>query len=97
MDHDGTLRRRRLAWRAGWPSLRVRLATAAAGLLAAGAVVIVLAGGAATREQLTRQAGQELRGYALQLAASPSCSRRSPRIRRGPRGWSAPPGGRRAC
>jgi hypothetical protein len=71
MDHDGTLGRRRAAWRAGWPSLRVRLATAAAGLLAAGAVVIVLAGGAATRDQLTRQAGQELRGYALQLARQP--------------------------
>jgi hypothetical protein len=71
MDHDGTLGRRRVAWRAGWPSLRVRLAAAAAGLLAAGAVVIVLAGGAATREQLTRQAGQELRGYAVQLARQP--------------------------
>jgi hypothetical protein len=71
MDHDGTLWRRRVAWRAGWPSLRVRLATAAAGLVAAAAVVIVLAGGTATRAQLTRQAGQELRGYALQLGRHP--------------------------
>jgi hypothetical protein len=71
MDHHGTPRGRRVAWRAGWPSLRVRLATAAAGLVAAGAVVIVLAGGTATRAQLTRRAGQELRGYALQLARHP--------------------------
>jgi len=71
MDQDGMLRRRRAARRAGRPSLRVRLAAAAAGLLAAGAVAIVLAGGVATREQLTRQARQELHGYALQLTRHP--------------------------
>jgi hypothetical protein len=71
MDQDGMLRRRRAARRAGWPSLRVRLAAAAAGLLAVGAAAIVLAGGVATREQLTRQARQELRGYAVQLSRQP--------------------------
>jgi hypothetical protein len=71
MDQDGMLRRRRAACRAGWPSLRVRLAAAAAGLLAVGAVAIVLAGGVAIREQLTRQARQELRGYAVQLSRQP--------------------------
>jgi hypothetical protein len=71
MDQDGMLRRRRAARWAGRPSLRVRLAAAAAGLLAVGAVAIVLAGGVATRDQLTRQARLELRGYAFQLSRHP--------------------------
>lgn len=86
------VRRRRVAWRARRPSLRVRLAAAAAGLLAAGAVVIVLAGGVATREHLTRQAGQELRGYALQLARHPFLLTPFSRDAPGPPGLIGPAG-----
>ena len=53
-----------------WP-LRARLAAAAVCLLAAGAGIIVVAAGVATRDHLTRQAGQQLRGYAGQLARHP--------------------------
>jgi two-component system OmpR family sensor kinase len=49
----------------------VRLAAAVTCLLAAGAVIIVVAGGLATRDHLIRQARQELRGYAGQLARHP--------------------------
>ena len=86
------LRRRRAARRAGRPSLRVRLAAAAAGLLAVGAVVIVLAGGEATRDQLTRQARLELRGYALQLTRHPFLLTPLSQAPPGPSGLIAPPG-----
>jgi len=87
------LRRRRAARWAGRPSLRVRLAAAAAGLLAVGAVVIVLAGGVATRDQLTRQARLELRGYALQLSRHPFLLTPLSQAAPGPSGLIAPPGG----
>jgi signal transduction histidine kinase len=93
MDQDGMLRRGRAARRPGRPSLRVRLAAAAAGLLAVGAVVIVLAGGVATRDQLTRQARQELRGYALQLSRHPFLLTPFSQAAPGPPGLVAPGGG----
>ncbi len=68
MGQDGSPRRKLLTWR---PPLRVRLAAVAVCLLAAGAGIIVVAGGLATRNHLTRQAGQQLRGYAGQLARHP--------------------------
>jgi hypothetical protein len=92
MDQDGMQRRRRAARRAGRLSLRVRLAVAAASLLAVGAVVIVLAGGVATRDQLTRQARLELRGYALQLSRHPFLLTPLSRAAPGPSGLIAPPG-----
>jgi signal transduction histidine kinase len=92
MDQDGMLRRRRAARRPGPVSLRVRLAAAAAGLLAVGAVVIVLVGGEATRDQLTRQARLELRGYALQLSHHPFLLTPLSQAARGPSGLITPPG-----
>jgi hypothetical protein len=92
MDQDGMLRRRRAARRPGPVSLRVRLAAAAAGLLAVGAVVIVLAGGVATRDQLTRQARLELRGYALQLSRHPFLLTPLSQAAPGPSGLITPPG-----
>jgi two-component system OmpR family sensor kinase len=71
MSQDALPRRRRPGWRPGRPSLTVRLAAAVTCLLAAGAVIIVVAGGLATRDHLIRQARQELRGYAGQLARHP--------------------------
>ena len=71
MSQDALPRRRRPGWRPGRPSLTVRLAAAVTCLLAAGAVIIVVAGGLATRDHLMRQARQELRGYAGQLARHP--------------------------
>lgn len=68
MGQDGSPRRKLLTWR---PPLSVRLAAVAVCLLAAGAGIIVVAGGLATRNHLTRQAGQQLRGYAGQLARHP--------------------------
>jgi hypothetical protein len=49
----------------------VRLVAVAVCLLAAGAGIIVVAGVSATRSHLTRQAGQQLRGYAGELASRP--------------------------
>ena len=49
----------------------MRLAAVAVCLLAAGAAIIVVAGGLATRDTLVREAGQQLRGYAEQLARYP--------------------------
>jgi len=49
----------------------VRLAAVAVCLLAAGAGIIVGAGGLATRDALVREAGQQLRVYAGQLARFP--------------------------
>jgi hypothetical protein len=92
MDQDGMLRRRRAARRPGPVSLRVRLAAAAAGLLAVGAVVIVLVGGEATRDQLTRQARLELRGYALQLSHHPFLLTPLSQAAPGPSGLITPPG-----
>lgn len=92
MDQDGLLRRKRASWRPGRPSLRVRLAAVATGLLAAGAVVIVLAAGLATRENLIRQAGQELRGDALQLARHPFLLMPFSQAAPGPAGLIAPAG-----
>jgi hypothetical protein len=92
MDQDGVPRRSRAARRAGRVSLRVRLAAAAAGLLAVGAVVIVLAGGVATRDQLTRQARQELRGYAFQLSRHPFLLTPFSPAPSGPSGLIAPAG-----
>ena len=86
------LRRRRAARRAGRPSLRVRLAAAAAVLLAVGAVVIVLSGGVATRDQLTRQARLELRGYAFQLSRHPFLLTPFSQAPSGPSGLIAPAG-----
>jgi two-component system OmpR family sensor kinase len=71
MSQDVLPRRRRPGWRPGRPSLTVRLAATVTCLLAAGAAVIVVAGGLATRDHLTRQARQELRGYAGQLTRHP--------------------------
>ena len=71
MSQDGLLWRKFLAWRPGRPSLTVRLAAAAVCLLAAGAAIIVVAGGLVTRDDLMRQGGQQLRGYAGQLARHP--------------------------
>ncbi len=71
MSQDAQPRRRLAGWRPGRPSLTVRLAAAVTCLLAAGAVIIVVAGGLATRDHLMRQARQELRGYAGQLARHP--------------------------
>ena len=85
--------RRRHAGRwAGRPSLRVRLAAAAASLLAVGAVAIVLAGGVATRDQLTRQARLELRGYAFQLSRHPFLLTPFSQAPSGPSGLIAPAG-----
>jgi signal transduction histidine kinase len=92
MDQDGMLRRRRAARRPGPVSLRVRLAAAAASLLAVGAVVIVLAGGEATRDQLTRQARLELRSYALQLSRHPFLLTPLSQAAPGPSGLITPPG-----
>jgi hypothetical protein len=92
MDQDGMLRRRRAARRPGPVSLRVRLAAAAAGLLAVGAVVIVLAGGEATRDQLTHQARLELHGYALQLSRHPFLLTPLSQVAPGPSGLITPPG-----
>lgn len=86
------LRRRRAGRRAGRAPLRVRLAAAAAGLLAVGAVVIVLAGGVAARDQLTRQARLELRGYALQLSRHPFLLTPLSQAAPGPSGLITPPG-----
>ena len=71
MSQDALPRRRRPGWRPGRPSLTVRLAAAVSCLLAAGAVIIVVAGGLATRDHLTQQARHELHGYAGQLARHP--------------------------
>ena len=49
----------------------MRLAAVVVCLLAAGAACIVVAGGLATRDTLVREAGQQLRGYAEQLARYP--------------------------
>ena len=64
-------RRKILTWRPARPSLRVRLVAMAVCLLAAGAGIIVVSGVSATRSHLTRQAGQQLRAYAGQLASHP--------------------------
>ena len=64
-------RRAILARRPARPSLRVRLVAAAMCLLAAGAGIIVVAGVSATRSHLMRQAEQQLRAYAGQLASRP--------------------------
>ena len=53
------------------PRCRVRLVAMAVCLLAAGAGIIVVSGVSATRSHLTRQAGQQLRAYAGQLASHP--------------------------
>jgi len=71
MSQEGLLRRKLLAWRPGRPSLTVRLTAVAVGLLAAGAAIIIMAGGLAIRDHLMRQAGQQLRAYAGQLARHP--------------------------
>ena len=71
MRQDGIPRRKTLARRPARPSLRVRLVAAAVCLLAAGAGIIVVTGALATRSQLTRQAGQQLRAYAGQLTSRP--------------------------
>jgi hypothetical protein len=68
MSQDALPRQRRPGWRPGRPSLTVRLAAAVTCLLAAGAVLMAVAGGLAIRGHLIRQARQELRGYAGQLA-----------------------------
>jgi hypothetical protein len=65
------LRRTILTWRPARPSLRVRLVAVAVCLLAAGAGIIVVAGVSATRNHLIRQAEQQLRAYAGQLASHP--------------------------
>ena len=72
----------------GRPPLRVRLAAVAVCLLAAGAGLIVVAGGLATRNHLTRQAGQQLRGYAGQLARHPFLLTPLSRTPPGPAGLS---------
>jgi hypothetical protein len=77
-------RRKTLTRRPVRPSLRVRLVAAFVCLLAAGAGVIVVAGVSATRSQLTRQAGQQLRAYAGQLTSRPFLL--------APFSWSAPGG-----
>ena len=71
MGQDSPLRRKLRAWRPGPRSLTVRLAAVAVCLLAAGAAIIVVAGSLATRDTLVREAGQQLRGYAGQLARYP--------------------------
>ncbi|MDX6332685.1 MAG: two-component system, OmpR family, sensor kinase [Streptosporangiaceae bacterium] len=71
MRQDGWPQRTLLAWRPGRPSLRLRLAAVTVCLLAAGAALIVVASGLATRDHLTRQAAQQLRGYAGQLTRHP--------------------------
>jgi His Kinase A (phospho-acceptor) domain len=85
---DGWPRRALLAWRPGRPSLRVRLAAVTVCLLAAGAVLIVVASGLATRDHLTRQAGQQLRGYAGQLTRHPFLLTPQSRTMPGPPGQS---------
>lgn len=60
-----------LTWRPARPSLRVRLVAVALCLLAAGAGIIVMSGVSATRSHLMRQAEQQLRAYAGQLASHP--------------------------
>ena len=71
MGQDSPLRRKLRAWRPGPRSLTVRLAAVAACLLAAGAAIMVVAGSLATRDALVRQAGEQLRSYAGQLARYP--------------------------
>ncbi len=71
MGQDSSLRRKLRAWRPGPRSLTVRLAAVAVCLLAAGAGIIVVAGAVSTRDALIRGAGQQLRGYAGQLARYP--------------------------
>ena len=71
MSQDSSLRRKLRAWRPGPRSLSVRLAAVAVCLLAAGAGIIVGAGALATRDALVREAGQQLRVYAGQLARFP--------------------------
>jgi len=88
MGQDGFSRRELPAWRRGRPSLRVRLAAVAVCLLAAGAGIIVVAGSLAARDQLTRQAGQLLRGYAGQLAGHPFLLTPLSRTAPGPAGLS---------
>ena len=68
---DGVPRRKLLTRRPARPSLRVRLVAVAVCLLAAGTGIIVVAGVSATRDHLTRQAGQQLRAYAEQLISRP--------------------------
>jgi hypothetical protein len=88
MGQDGFSRRELPAWRRGRPSLRVRLAAVAVCLLAAGAGIIVVAGSLAARDQLTRQAGQLLRGYAGQLGRHPFLLTPLSRTAPGPAGLS---------
>jgi signal transduction histidine kinase len=57
-------------------------------LLAAGAALIVVASGLATRDHLTRQAGQQLRGYAGQLTRHPFLLTPDSRTTPGPPGLS---------
>ena len=71
MGQDSSLRRKLRARRPVPRSLTVRLAAVAVCLLAAGAGIIVVAGALATRDALVRDAGQQLRGYAGQLARYP--------------------------
>ena len=71
MGQDSSLRRKLRARRPVPRSLTVRLAAVAVCLLAAGAGVIVVAGALATRDALVRDAGEQLRGYAGQLARYP--------------------------
>ncbi len=71
MGQDSPLWRKLRAWRPGPRSLTVRLAAVAVCLLAAGAAIMVVAGSLATRDALVRQAGQQLRSYAGQLARYP--------------------------
>jgi hypothetical protein len=85
---DGWPQRTLLAWRPGRPSLRVRLAAVTVCLLAAGAALIVVASGLATRDHLTRQAGQQLRGYAGQLTRHPFLLTPQSRTAPGPPGQS---------
>ena len=88
MGQDSSLRRKLRAWRPGPRSLTVRLAAVAVCLLAAGAGIIVLAGALATRDSLVREAGQQLRGYAGQLARYPFLLTPLSRTEPGPAGLS---------
>ena len=71
MGQASPLRRKLRARRPGPRSLTVRLAAVAACLLAAGVAIMVVAGSLATRDALARQAGEQLRSYAGQLARYP--------------------------
>ncbi len=71
MGQASPLRRKLRARRPGPRSLTVRLAAVAVCLLAAGAAIMVVAGSLATRDTLVRQAGEQLRSYAGQLARYP--------------------------